>query len=186
MSLSCFSIFIEWLRLFRQVHDDTTRTWNHGAARDKEILDRHHQYTKRFTTVFWTISLSTATLMSIMALIRPYIEDESIAESAPLIFRSWFPFDINGLKYYVAYFFQLYIMGLCCLIIPGWNSLMVTMMVYAIVELEQLNWKLCEPNVPYFASGDINRGQAIASTNKKNYETLVECVEKNIRVIKCV
>lgn len=177
--------FIEWVRLLRQVDDDTTRTWTHGTARDKQILDRHVRYTKRVTAVYWAVCTWTAILMSLSALLRPYIEDESIAASSPLIFRSWLPFNIGGLNYYAAYFIQLYIMWLCCLIIPGWNSLMVNMMEYAIVELEQLNWTLCEPNVPHFAAEDINLEQcATLSTNHRKYTALVECVEKNIRVIK--
>lgn len=183
------SKFIEWLRLLRQVDDDITHTRNHGTAREKEILDRHLRYAKFVTVVYWGVCTTTAILMSVTAPIRPYIQDDAIAQSAPLIFRSWFPFSISGPEYYAAYFIQLYIMALCCLIIPGWNSLMVTMMVYVIIELEQINWKLCEPQVPHFASENTYREPKIVftvSTNKKQYATLVECAEKNIRVIKCV
>lgn len=61
---------------------------------------------------------------------------------------------------------------------------------YAIVELEQLNWKLCEPQVPIFALNDMNDEPTMViitvSTDQQKYAALIECIEKNIRVIKCV
>lgn len=61
---------------------------------------------------------------------------------------------------------------------------------YAIVELEQLNWKLCEPQVPFFALNDMNDEPPMViitvSTDQQKYATLIECIEKDIRVIKCV
>ena len=79
--------------------------------------------------------------------IRPFYQGRNETSIPPLILRSWFPVEDYWQHFYKLYFVQFYVMWVGMIIVPCWHSLMVALMLYAIVKLEQLNYKLKNPKV---------------------------------------
>lgn len=62
----------------------------------------------------------------------------------PLILRAWFPLPIEDqwTYFYYIYIIQFYVMWLGMISVPCWHSFMVALMMYPIISMEQIYWKL--------------------------------------------
>lgn len=90
---------------------------------------------------FSAIRYSNRTLIGNIIIYTFQASNGTISEP-PMILRSWFPFNDYWEHFYTIYCVQFVVMWIGMIIVPSWNSLMVALMSYAIVALEQLNHRL--------------------------------------------
>lgn len=69
----------------------------------------------------------------------------------PLILQTYFPVDNKWKYFYLIYFVQCFNMFVGILIVPCWHSFMVALMMYPIIVMEQITFKLEHTQVISFA-----------------------------------
>lgn len=123
---------------------------NHEPEEMKIVKDNIN-YNKKLTIVFWVCALITGNSMCINTLIQSFSYDPASTEipNPPTILRSWFPFDDNWNNFSIVYLTQFTAMWIGMIIVPCYHSFIVGFLIYGIVILKILNYKLENINVSH-------------------------------------